>query len=200
MIIGLTGGIGSGKSTVSGYLSERGYPIVDADEISRNIAEPGSEVLPELAAVFGSGIIRDDGSLDRRLLADIVFPDPVKKKKMDEIMLSRILPMIRQKAEEEEKKQSLMPGAGPVFMDVPLLFETGLDKDCDKVWVVTADLEKRIERVAQRDGTDAEHVRARIRNQMSDEEKIARADHVLYNSGTKEELTEEIDELLKIYG
>ena len=190
-IIGLTGGIGSGKSTVSRYLAKKGFDIVDADAIAREITAPGEEVLPVLAETFGADVLRADGRLDRKLLAERVFPCPQAKQRLDEIMHARILPRII--ARTQASRASLC------FMDVPLLFETGLDRHCDETWVVTADLATRIRRTAARDGTDERHIRERIASQMSDEKKIARADRVLDNSGTREELAWQSDELLKAY-
>lgn len=191
MIIGLTGGIGSGKSTVSHFLREKGYDVIDADAIGKEIVEPGSPVLQELTDAFGKDILFADGSLNRKLLADIVFPNPEKKQRMDQIMMDRICAIIVERA-----KASRTP---LTFMDVPLLFEVGLDKEAEEVWVVTADTDIRIARIMKRDNTDPVRIRERMNHQMKDEEKVARADHVLDNSGSREELENNIEELLKLY-
>lgn len=192
-VIGLTGGIGSGKSTVSTYLRDKGMRIIDADLIAREIAEPGSEysVLPELESTFGKEIIDDKGCLDRKMLASIVFNDEKEKQKLDKIMLERILRLILQRVEECRKE-----GMSACVIDAPLLFEAGLDSHCNEIWVVDADEEVRIKRVMNRDSADKEEVRARIKMQMGREEKIRRATHVLDNSTTLEALHEQIGKLI----
>ena len=194
IIIGLTGGIGSGKSTVSGYLREKGFSIIDADQVARDIMEPGMPTLSRLAKVFGGGIIDEDGALKRKELAAIAFSSDENKTKLDEITHGDIKNRIAEMIEECTVK-----GEKICFLDVPLLFEVGLDKKCDFVWVVTADMEKRIERVVARDNTTREDVEARIRCQMSDADKIAKADDVIDNSNTLAILHEDIERLLEKY-
>ena len=188
MVIGLTGGIGSGKSTVSDYLLRKGHAIVDADRIAREITEPGSPVLERLSAAFGPEIIDPNGNLDRKALGRIAFSDPEKKKRLDEITHGEILRRIERQVEEFQ--------GDLIFLDIPLLFETGLQRLADLVWVVDAEDEERIRRVRQRDGLSEEEIRNRIRRQMSREERCAKADKILHNSGAPEELYEQIDRLL----
>ncbi|WP_207302969.1 dephospho-CoA kinase [Bacilliculturomica massiliensis] len=188
MVIGLTGGIGSGKSTVSDYLARKGCAIVDADGIAREITEPDSPVLEKLSRTFGAEIINPDGSLDRKKLGRMAFADEEKKKKLDEITHGEILRRI-------EERVAAFQG-DVIFLDVPLLFETGLERLTDQVWVVDAEDEERIRRVRQRDGLSEEEIRDRIRRQMPREEKCARADRILCNSGAPEELYLQIDRLL----
>lgn len=195
-VIGLTGGIGTGKSTVSNYLREHNFAIVDADMISRQVVEPGSPLLKELEEAFGSDIINEDGSLDRKGLAAIVFNDPEQKKLMDEIMHKEILAEMR-KSMEEYRRQGTHQS---IILDVPLLFEIGLESWCDQVWLVTADMDVRISRVCARDDAMPHEVEARIRNQMSDDEKIKRSHSILDNSGTLDELRRQISELLEEKG
>lgn len=191
-VIGLTGGIGTGKSTASEYLRKQGFSIIDADRISREIVEPGTLLLKELEKNFGSGIIKDDGTLDRKALAAIVFSDKEKKSRLDGLMHGHILDEIERKISESQSGE----GRG-IIVDAPLLFETGLEKKCDQVWLITADEKLRILRVCERDGMDPEEVRARIQNQMADEEKKERAHRIVDNSGSKEALLAQLVELIE---
>lgn len=191
-VIGLTGGIGTGKSTASEYLRKQGFSIIDADRISREIVEPGTLLLKELEKNFGSGIIKDDGTLDRKALAAIVFSDKEKKSRLDDLMHGHILDEIERKISESQSGE----GRG-IIVDAPLLFETGLEKKCDQVWLITADEKLRILRVCERDGMDPEEVRARIQNQMADEEKKERSHRIVDNSGSKEALLAQLAELIE---
>lgn len=191
-VIGLTGGIGTGKSTASEYLRKQGFSIIDADRISREIVEPGTLLLKELEKNFGSGIIKDDGTLDRKALAAIVFSDKEKKSRLDGLMHGHILDEIERKISESQSGE----GRG-IIVDAPLLFETGLEKKCDQIWLITADEKLRILRVCERDGMDPEEVRARIQNQMADEEKKERAHRIVDNSGSKEALLAQLAELIE---
>lgn len=191
-IIGLTGGIGTGKSTVSNYLREHNFAIVDADLISRQVVEPGKPLLKEMEQAFGSGIINEDGSLNRKGLASIVFNDVEQRKLMDSIMHKEILAEMR-RCMEEYRQQNIHQG---IIIDAPLLFEIGLEKWCGQVWLVTADMDIRIQRVCVRDNAKPEEVEARIRNQMSDDEKKKLSDEILDNSGTLENLHHQLAQLL----
>lgn len=191
-IIGLTGGIGTGKSTVSNYLREQNFAIVDADLISRQVVEPGMPLLSELEAAFGSSIILKDGSLDRKGLASIVFHDKQQKQKMESIMHKAILAEMRRQIDDYEKEGKHKG----IIIDAPLLFEIGLEKWCNQVWLVVADLDVRIQRVCARDHAIPEEVEARIRNQMSDDEKRNLSDSILDNSTTLESLHTQIHKLL----
>lgn len=190
-IIGLTGGIGSGKSTISDYLTARGFHVLDADKIAREIVMPGSETLIELASVFGEGILLPDGSLNRKKLGAIIFSDSEKKKLLDGIMHTRILEIIHQKVVEFREAMHKI-----IFIDAALLFETGLDKLVSEIWVVDVDQEIRIKRIGDRDGLSREDILMRIANQMDQEQKNNRADEILDNSGSKEALYQQIDTLI----
>ena len=190
--IGLTGGIGTGKSTVSRYLTTKGYKIIDADRIAREVVEPGQPALKALVEEFGPEILLEDGSLNRRELARLAFASPEGKAALDRIthgaIFARIEELQLQYAAELEKTAGAV-----IFLDVPLLFETGFDRKADLVWVVDVPDEIRVQRVVLRDGLTEEEIWARIKNQMSREEKISRADVVLDNSGTPEELYAQVD-------
>jgi len=192
-IIGLTGGIGSGKSTVTDYLIARGFPVLDADKIAREIVLPGSEMLIQLVSVFGKAILMQDGSLDRKKLGAIVFSDAEKKKTLDGLMHTRILELIHDRILQyrEESVNKV------IFIDAPLLFETGLDKSASETWVIDVDEETRIKRIMERDGLKREDIAMRISNQMTRDEKNKRADVILDNTGDQETLYQQIEQLLQ---
>ncbi|MCI9596308.1 MAG: dephospho-CoA kinase [Firmicutes bacterium] len=192
-VIGLTGGIGAGKSTVSAYLQTKGFVIIDADQIARQVTAPGSPLLAELGREFGTDILTEEGGLDRKTLAAIVFADVEKRKKLDSLTHGRIIQRIQEQMETYEAT-GIHRG---IIIDAPLLFETGLNEKCQKTWLVTAKQDIRITRVCARDGMTAAEVAARIRNQMDDEEKKKRADRIIDNSGTIEELKQQIQELIE---
>lgn len=191
MRIGLTGGIGAGKSTVTDYLVEKGYKVIDCDRVAREIVEPGAPALAELVRAFGDGILDENGALDRAKTAEIVFSDPEKRKVLDDITHSAIYDIIEERSRGHETE--------PVFIDAALIFESGLDRELDAVWVVTADEDIRKKRVAARDGMDEEMIAKRMNSQMSEDERKSRADEVLDNSGAREELYEQIEGLLEKY-
>ena len=192
-VIGLTGGIGSGKSTVSEYLKIKNISIIDADAISREIVIPGSKMsaLDELVNAFGPSILSNDGTLDRKKLASKAFSTKENKELLDTIMLGKIVSIILKRI-EEAKMLDLMQ----VVIDAPLLFEADLAQYCDEIWVVDASDEVRINRVMSRDGATKEEVIARINTQTTTEEKKLKATHILDNSTTKEALYNQIDEIL----
>lgn len=194
MIIGLTGGIGSGKSTVSSYLKSKGYKVSDADKIAHDIMKPNMPALKKLTEAFGEDILDDSGNLRRKYLASIAFTDKENEKILNDITHKEIRAQMREEIKTFEKN-----GAKLMFLDVPLLFEVGLDKWCDVTWVVTADMASRVTRVVSRDNISEEDVKARISCQMADDKKVALADEVLDNSHGKEELYKRIDELLEKY-
>jgi dephospho-CoA kinase len=183
--IGLTGGIGSGKSTVSRLLAARGAVIVDADVIAREVVEPGTRGLAAVADAFGPAVLAADGSLDRPALAGIVFGDPEARRRLDAI----VHPLVRARATE------VAAGAPPdavVVHDVPLLVEAGQAGTYDLVLVVEADPQTRVARLVQR-GLTAEDARARMAAQATDEQRRAVADVVLDNSGTPEQLADQVE-------
>lgn len=206
-IIGLTGGIGSGKSTVTDYLISKGFHVLDADKIAREIVLPGSEMLIQLTAVFGEEILLEDGSLNRKKLGEIIFSDSEKKRAMDSLMHTRILELIHERIFRiKEEAEEMTPGnTGPgntlkrkvIFIDAPLLFETGLDKSVGEVWVIDVDDETRIRRIMERDGLKREEILKRISTQMERSEKQRRADVILDNTGNQESLFRQIDMLLE---
>lgn len=186
-IIGLTGGIGSGKSTVARILQEHGFPIVDADLIAREIVEPGQPALAELAKEFGEDILNADGSLDRGLLASRAFTNKDTTQRLNNITH----PRINQRTQElfDEAREN---GAEAVIYDMPLLIDKGLHKDMDATIVVHAAEHVRLERLTTKRGLDVDDVRRRINAQIDDETRKQYADILLDNNGTEEDLTQQI--------
>lgn len=186
-IIGLTGGIGSGKSTVARTLNEHGYPIVDADRIAREIVEPGQPALQELAEEFGADILDADGALDRGLLASRAFENKETNARLNEITH----PRINQRTQElfDEARQN---GAEAVIYDMPLLIDKGLHKDMDATIVVHADEHLRVERLTTKRGLDSDDVRRRINAQIDDETRKQHADILIDNNGSEEELQPQV--------
>ena len=194
-VIGLTGGIGAGKSTVSDYLLDKGFTVIDADKIARSMTEKGSETLQALTEAFGEDILFTDGCLDRKKLAAIVFSDEKKRLVLEELTTKKVVQIIEEKITglQEEGYEA------PVFIDAPLLFESGADKLCDAVWLVDASIDIRIRRVMARDDVTSEEVKRRILNQMSSSEKIARSTDIIDNSKGKESLYDQVERLLERY-
>lgn len=188
MIIGLTGGIGSGKSTVAALLAARGAIVIDTDVIAREIVEPGSPVLGEIHQAFGSHLIKPDGTLDRDALARIVFSDAAKREQLNRLTH----PAIRRRTLERVREQ---PKDKTVVVVVPLLFESEFDKECDAVISVVAAPDLRRARVAARDRTSEAHVEARMRAQLPDGEYERRARYVIRNDGELAHLERAVDEV-----
>ncbi len=185
LLVGLTGGIGAGKSTVSTMLAELGAVIVDADEIARNLQAPGSSVLSDMAARFGSHIIRDDGSLDRAAVAEIVFGKDEKSKAaladLNAIVHPAMQAEIRRQVAAGQSKSEV------VVLDFPLLAENPRD-DLDATIVVDVDPEIAIDRLVNVRGMDESDARNRVANQASRERRREIATHVVDNSGDVDEL------------
>lgn len=188
-IIGLTGGIGSGKSTVSEILEEMGYSVVDADKLSREACKVGSPLLRLLVKDFGIDIICENGTLDRKKLADLAFADRDGTRRLNELVQTAILV----KAMEAFNDLRLEGKTDVCFFDVPMLFEAGWDKYTDEVWLITAPESVRLSRVVNRDKSRREAVLARMRLQLTDEEKRARADVIIDNSGSEKDLRKNVE-------
>ena len=193
--IAITGGIGSGKTQVTDYLISKGFTVVDADRMSREMTAPGGKAMPYILEHFGPSFILEDGSLDRAAMRDLVFRDPSLKSVLEEgttkVVLEDIEAIRKEKAENNEKA---------LFFDIPLLFETGSEDDYDAVWVVTADYELRKNRIMVRDGIDSAIIDLIMDSQEGEDRKVRLADNVIYNNGTFDELRESVDRVLKSYG
>jgi dephospho-CoA kinase len=183
--IGLTGGIGSGKSTVAALLAQHGARVVDADRIAREVVEPGTPGLAAVVAEFGGGVLTGDGALDRPALAGLVFGDPAARARLDAV----VHPLVRARAAE---LVAAAPADAVVVQDVPLLVETGQAGSYDLVLVVETDLETRVARLVDR-GLTAEDARARIASQATDEQRRAVADVVLRNDGDRDALAAQVE-------
>lgn len=195
MIIGLTGSIASGKSTVSNILLEKGYPIVDADRIARQVVEPGTAVIQQIEEAFGRDVIHEDGTLNRERLGTLIFDEEEKRKRLNNIIHPAIrAEMLRQ------KEAHLQAGAKTVIMDIPLLFESNLQSYVEKIVVVAVTPAIQQERLMKRNGFTEEEAVNRIASQISVEEKAAAADAVIDNNGTVEETEKQVIQLLEKWG
>ena len=190
--IAITGGIGSGKSEVTNYLASKGYMVIDADKMSREMTGPGGKAIPYILEHFGNSFILEDGSLDRAAMRDLVFKDPAKKELLEEGTTKVVLEDI-----EAIKKEREESGDKALFFDIPLLFETGTEADYDVILVVTADYEIRKARIKARDGIDSAIIDLIMDSQEGEERKAAMADFVIFNNGTIDELHDAVDLLLK---
>ncbi|MCG9969383.1 dephospho-CoA kinase [Pelotomaculum terephthalicicum JT] len=191
LIIGLTGNIGSGKSTVSRYLESLGSTVIDADQVAREIVQPGSPALKEIVRVFGTRVLNSEGALDRKKMGSIVFTDPDARVKLNGITHPRIVEAI----EKEKLKLNNLPGSRDklLVIDAPLLIEAGLHKSVDEIWVVKVDDQKQIERLIERDGLSDEEAKKRVAAQMPQAEKLKYARRVIDNNGSPEETKRQID-------
>ena len=193
IIIGLTGGIGTGKSTVSNYLKNKGCLILDADAISRQMTEKGQPALDDISKNFGSHLIDEEGNLNRQALGNIVFNDKEKLDILQSIITNKVVENIDNNISRLKEERF----EGIVIIDAPLLFECNMEGISDENWLVVANLETRLNRVAARDGLSREQILSRINNQMSQAEKEKLSNVILDNSGTLEELYNQIDSNLE---
>ncbi|ANE08176.1 dephospho-CoA kinase [Corynebacterium glutamicum] len=189
--IGLTGGIGSGKSTVADLLSSEGFLIVDADQVARDIVEPGQLALAELAEAFGQDILKPDGTLDRAGLAAKAFVSEEQTALLNAITHPRIAEESARRFNEAEAQ-----GAKVAVYDMPLLVEKGLDRKMDLVVVVDVDVEERVRRLVEKRGLTEDDVRRRIASQVPDDVRLKAADIVVDSNGTLEDLHAEASKLI----
>jgi dephospho-CoA kinase len=191
-VIGLTGGIGTGKSTVARMLAQLGAAILDADAIGKSVVEEDPEVLHELQQEFGQDIVDDDGRLKRQELGHRIFGDLQKVERLNRIVHPHLIARLKQ---EEEK--ALRSGAPLVVVDAALIYEADLEEHFSHIVVVTASLPQRLERVRKRDEFTDEQIMQRIQSQIPIEEKEKHADTVLRNDGSVEELEKSVHELFQ---
>ncbi len=175
--------MGSGKSTVAQLLAQRGWHIVDADQIAREIVEPGQPALAELASAFGADVLNDDGSLNRSLLAQRAFASEEGTAALNAITHPRIA-----ERTEQAFAQARAAGVQWCVYDMPLLVEQGRDKDMDAVIVVDVGVEERLRRLVQHRGVDEADARRRIAAQIPDQQRLAAATHIIDNTGSKQQL------------
>lgn len=183
-IVGLTGGIGTGKSTVAALFRKLGFTIFDADILAHDLVKPGSTAFTLVIDAFGQSVVTETGELDRKKVADIVFNDPEKRKILENILHPLIIGKILEQVEQSFEKI--------VIIVAPLLIESGLDTECDMVIVVTASENTCIRRTIERDSTDAKEVIARIKAQLPSDLRLQRADLVITNDGSLEELEDRV--------
>lgn len=189
-VIGLTGGIATGKSTVSELLTAFGFKVVDADIAARKAVAKGTKGLEQVRAAFGDSAITEEGEMDRKYVGEIVFNYPEKRLELNDI----VHPIVREIMEEE--KQSYLNQGYDVIMDIPLLFENELQNTVDEVWLVYTSESIQIERLMERNQLSLEDAKARVYSQISIDKKSRMADHVIDNLGDKLELKQNLEQLL----
>ncbi len=190
LLIGLTGGIGSGKSTVAAAFAARGAIVIDADQIAREVVAAGTDGLAEIVAQFGEEVLGDDGELDRPALGKIVFGDDEARATLNDITHPRIGEVTFARFAEIAEME---PPERVVVHDVPLLVEGGMAASYEYVVVVLADEERRIQRLQEHRGMDPDDARSRMRVQASDDDRRAVATHVITNDGDLDELERQVD-------
>jgi dephospho-CoA kinase len=188
LLVGLTGGIASGKSTVSAMLAERGAEVIDADHIARQVVMPGMPAWCKIRDHFGPGVLHPDGQLDRQALADLVFADTSKLALLNEITHPAIFARIADRLEAHHDQDVV------VVLDAALLIEAGLAEGVDVVIVVHSPREIQVERLAAK-GVGQSDARNRIASQLEPEKRLARADVVIDNSGSLEDLGRQVDKI-----
>jgi dephospho-CoA kinase len=188
IVVGLTGGIGSGKSTVSAALADRGAVVIDADAITRSLQEPGQPVLAAMVERFGPGIIAADGRLDRQAVADLVFPDPEAVADLNAI----VHPAVGEEIARRLAAAAALPPDTVVILDVPLLVESSRGGTVGTI-VVDCDPDVAVRRLVEQRGFREDDARARIARQASREDRLSRADLVIDNGGDREALAPQIE-------
>jgi len=191
VVVALTGGVASGKTAVSDRFAELGVPVVDTDVIAREVVGPGSGGLAAIEAAFGSEMITGEGTLDRSALRRKIFDEPGARTRLEDILHPRI-------AEEARRRLDELDGAYAILV-VPLLVESGLFSDADRVLVVDVPAAVQITRLMQRDGSTRDQAEAMLAAQASREQRLARADDIIENTGTLAELNARVDELDRKY-
>ncbi|KZV92877.1 CoaE-domain-containing protein [Exidia glandulosa HHB12029] len=182
LVVGLTGGIATGKSTVSTQLKGLGFPVVDADVLARKVVEPGTPALRRIVSTFGAGVLQSDGTLDRKALGEIIFRDEAKRRALNAI----VHPAVR-RAMLWEIVQAWLRGHRVCIVDVPLLVESNLWRLVGRVVVVYCSRDVQLQRLMKRDGSTEEQATHRLNSQMLIDDKVAYADDIVDNSGQPEE-------------
>ncbi|GIN22101.1 dephospho-CoA kinase [Siminovitchia fordii] len=191
-IIGLTGGIASGKSTVSKLLEKRGFAIVDADVAARKVVEPGEKAYKDIVEAFGSSILLTDGTLDRAKLGSIVFQNDDERKKLNAI----VHPAVRKKMNDWQE-EAIKAGKRTIILDIPLLYESGLTHLVEKTIVVYVNECTQLKRLIERNNFTEEEAKSRIASQIPLKEKMEKADAVIDNNGSVEETETQLEQLIE---
>lgn len=189
LLVGLTGGLGAGKSTVGRMLAEHGAVVVDADDLARRALAPGTRGFKQACDLFGDEVLTEDGELDRAAIAEIVFADDDKRRALESITHPEVFHLLAQEVERHQGSDDI------VVFDAPLIIETGFDEACDVVVVVTAPLEAQVARAARDRGMTEAEARARIATQISPARREAAADVIIRNDGDLGSLRRQVDEL-----
>ena len=192
-VIGLTGGIASGKSTLSSYARKKGAHVIDADLLGHRAYEPGTACFDAVVDEFGQDVVGDDGSIDRRALGAKVFAEGSSLKRLTDI----VWPAIKEMAQTEIENVNRREPNRTIVLEAAVLLEAGWQDFVDEVWVAVVDVETAISRTMKRDGVDRAAVQSRIDAQLSNEARIAAADVIFDNSGTETELLVELDRKFK---
>lgn len=191
LVIGLTGSIASGKSTVSRMFDEWEIPVIDADQISRDVVRPGEPAYEDIVHVFGKDVLFEDGTLDRKKLGKVIFSSKERRKELNDIVHPRVREeMIRRRESYKEEDYKA------VVLDIPLLYESGLTDYVERVLVVAVDEETQLQRLMERDGSSREDARERITSQIPVSRKAEMADAVIDNNGTEEESFRQLRDIL----
>jgi len=194
-VIGLTGGIASGKSTVAEMITGYGIPVIDADQLAREAVLPGSSALRQIVAAFGGEVLQEDGSLDRAVLAEKIFSEPSARRTLEAILHPPIKVLAQKRLDDLRRE-----GVPAVFYMAPLLIEAGVADRVDEIWVVYVDSETQLERIRQRDSVSREDAEKRLAAQMPMEEKKDYGRIVIDNSGNLEDLKSRVAALLMAEG
>lgn len=193
--IGLTGGIGSGKSSAAEILRDNGIDVIDADAIARQVTEKSGPGFDPVVALFGREILDSKGGLDRRRLGEIVFADKKKLEKLEHLLHPLVKAQVAKIRADLEKKEKKI-----AVYDVPLLFEKNMQDQFDMIIVVTCSVETQVKRSLARGTLSEKEIRARIAAQIPLSEKVKKADHVIANESTREDLKKQVGDLAKILG
>ncbi len=190
-VIGLAGGSGSGKTTVSALFSQYNVLPINTDEIYHSLTSSQTACLSAIVEEFGRRVLNEQGTLDRKALGAIVYADPEKMGRLNTIAHYYVLCAVRKIISDAEEK-----GYFAVIVDAPLLFESGFDRECDAIVVVSANKECRINRIIARDGISADDASKRLANQLSDEFLVSRADFIITNNGSADDLKQQVESVV----
>lgn len=193
-VLGLTGGIASGKSVVSQFFLEKDIPVIDADEISKEVVKPRTPGLAKIIAHFGSSILTEERELDRKKLGNIIFNDEIKRQELNEIIHGEIEQKIDHLLSELKVSNNPL-----IVMDVPLLFEVNYEDKCDEIMTVFVSQKKQLERLMVRDGINEKEAMARINSQMSIIDKALKSDIIIDNEGSLENTRLQVERWLEIF-